>query len=85
MSTTVVWLLLLATGFSVTPHEGMAVGAYNSEAPCLLAAADLGTRLPPGKQARYECQRIELVRCSQSAPTPKQVPRWQSACAEMKK
>jgi hypothetical protein len=85
MSTTVIWLLLLATDFSVTPHGGMAAGAYNSQAACLLAAADLDTLLPPGKQARNECQRIVVVACSRQAPIPKQVPRWQAACAEMMK
>ena len=85
MSTTVIWLLLFATDISVTPHGGMAAGAYSSGAPCLLAAADLGTLLAPGTPARYECQRIVLVVCSRSAPTPNQVPRWQAGCAEAQK
>jgi hypothetical protein len=85
MSTTVIWLLLLATDFGVTPHGGMAAGAYNSQAACLSAAADLDTLLPPGPQARNECQRIVLVRCSPSEPIPKQVPRWQAGCAEERK
>jgi hypothetical protein len=89
MTATIIWLLFMATDFSMTPHNGSPVGAYHSQSACLLAAAELSTAFQKDNtdtqlRLEYECRKIELLECSKSAPMPPrdQIPFWKLGCAD---
>jgi hypothetical protein len=71
--TAIIWVLMLATNFSVTPHTGGAVGAFVNESACSRSAARMNATVST-PSARWECQRIELV--VKSPHAGKTAPQW---------